>query len=101
MYFPKSKSETPIEMPVPDPDIQILETNPVVETSLSLFDMAGSPPVPTKAPAVNESRDKAEVLNQENKLIADTTPLPINPSQSVKHVNKIASFWRKLIDAFR
>jgi cell division protein FtsZ len=33
MYFPKSKSETPIEMPVPDPDIQILETNPVVESS--------------------------------------------------------------------
>jgi hypothetical protein len=63
--------------------------------------MAGSPPVPTKAPAVNESRDKAEVLNQENKLIADTVPVPINLAEPKKPVNKIASFWKKLTDAFR
>jgi cell division protein FtsZ len=98
MFFPKAKPDSPKDTLLPQSDTQAQETNEaVLETTLSLFDMA-APPLASVNTAINQEPENQERLKEENSLL---TPLTSDPfSTKNKPKGTIAHFWKKLKGIF-
>jgi cell division protein FtsZ len=98
MFFPKGKHEPLQEAALPEsetPDQEINEA--VVETTLSLFDMA-VPPLSSANTVIKEEQEKQEALTKENSLLATLTPAPLFTENKTK--STMAIFWKKLKGVF-
>jgi cell division protein FtsZ len=98
MFFPKARPDSQKDASDLTAVTQAQETNgTVIETTLSLFDIQEPAVVPAKTTVIEA---EAETIEKENLIRETKLSGPVTTAINLKPESKVASFWKRLKDAF-